>query len=109
MPKSSSEVKRFLKSCYRLELSQACESNVCFSRRQFAFFHFIGGLLTLTVIGALIGIPMIITGGIRRLHDRNHSGWYLLLAFVPLVNLAMILYLLFAPGKAEGNRWLRAS
>ena len=48
---------------------------------------------------------LVIVAGIRRLHDLNRSGWYLLLAFIPLVNVVMILYLLFAPGKAEGNRW----
>ena len=59
----------------------------------------------MTLIGILIGIPLVIVAGIRRLHDLNLSGWCLLLAFVPLVNVVMILYLLLAPGKVEGNKW----
>ena len=30
---------------------------------------------------------------VRRLHDMNHSGWYILLTFVPLVNLIVLPWL----------------
>lgn len=49
---------------------------------------------------------LVIIAGIRRLHDLNYSGWYLLFGFIPFANIALILYLLLAPGKVEGNRWL---
>ncbi|MDP2931762.1 MAG: DUF805 domain-containing protein [Chloroflexota bacterium] len=42
----------------------------------------------------LFQIYLVIVVGIRRLHDLNRSGWYLLLAFVPLVNIVMILSVL---------------
>ncbi len=42
---------------------------------------------------------------IRRLHDRDHSGWWWLASCLPLVNLALGLYLLFAPGDPEVNRF----
>lgn len=42
---------------------------------------------------------------IRRLHDRNHSGWLALLIIVPLVNLLFALYLLFAKGDADTNQY----
>ena len=42
---------------------------------------------------------------VRRLHDRNHSGWLSLLMLVPLVNIAMALYLTFAKGDAYANQF----
>lgn len=42
---------------------------------------------------------------IRRLHDRNHSGWLSLLLLVPLANIGIALYLLFAPGNAQSNAY----
>lgn len=108
----------------KLDWSSALKPEGCFSRSQFAFFYFIpiittyilyviAGileiLLIIAVLWSLLQTYVVIIAGIRRLHDLNRSGWYLLLAFVPLVNVVMILYLLFAPGKVEGNRWLVSS
>ncbi len=100
--------------------SDALKPDGRFSRSQFALFY-LGPLLITAVLSlilqvfpllAIIAIPwflfqvyLVIIAGVRRLHDLNRSGWYLLLAFIPLVNLVIILYLLFAPGKVEGNRW----
>ncbi|MGE8541992.1 DUF805 domain-containing protein [Acinetobacter sp. ANC 3813] len=42
---------------------------------------------------------------IRRLHDRNHSGWLSLLFLVPLANILIGLYLVFAPGDAQSNSY----
>lgn len=42
---------------------------------------------------------------IRRLHDRNHSGWLSLLVLVPLVNIILALYLVFAPGDDKSNTY----
>jgi len=110
-----------------------------FSRLQFACFYFVPIIVTAILFGIiqfglgdstkhngpsfpfavlagwliwpwlLFQVYVVIIAGIRRLHDLNHSGWYLLLAFIPLVNVIMILYLLFALGKLEGNRWLTSS
>jgi uncharacterized membrane protein YhaH (DUF805 family) len=41
--------------------------------------------------------------GVRRLHDFDKSGWWYLLAFIPLVNVVMALILLFAPGTPGRN------
>ena len=41
----------------------------------------------------------------RRFNDLNKSGWLTLLLFVPLVNFATILYLLFTPGTPAPNRY----
>jgi uncharacterized membrane protein YhaH (DUF805 family) len=110
-----------------------------FSRLQFACFYFVPIIVTAILFGIIqfglgdstkhnglsfwlavlagwliwpwlpFQIYLVIIAGIRRLHDLNKSGWYLLLAFIPIVNIIMILYLLFAPGKVEGNRWLTSS
>lgn len=42
---------------------------------------------------------------IRRLHDRNHSGWLSLLLLVPLINIIFALYLLFAKGTSGANHY----
>ncbi len=41
----------------------------------------------------------------RRLHDVGKSGWLNLLILVPVLNLLFILYLLFAPGDKQSNRF----
>ncbi|MBL4673140.1 MAG: DUF805 domain-containing protein [Arenicella sp.] len=41
----------------------------------------------------------------RRLNDLNQSGWLSLLLLIPLVNLGVILWLIFAPGKKEQNSY----
>lgn len=48
------------------------------------------GVLGVYIAGSLVAI--------RRLKDLGQSGWLILLTFVPLVNLFMSLWLLFAPG-----------
>lgn len=75
---------------------------------------FIGGML-MTVSGALgmallglvyIGMLVLSIGfGVRRLHDLDKSGWWLLLMLVPLVNLGLAIYLLCFPGTIGENRF----
>ncbi len=63
--------------------------------------------LALLIIGILyIGImyfSFVFT--IRRLHDRNHSGWLSLLILVPIANFIMMLYLSMAKGDADENQF----
>lgn len=42
---------------------------------------------------------------IRRLHDRNQTGWLSLLAIVPFANFIFIIYLLCAKGTAGENKF----
>ena len=42
---------------------------------------------------------------IRRLHDRNKSGWSILLFLIPIVQFFMMLYLFFARGCNRANRF----
>lgn len=60
----------------------------------------------------LIGIPILIAalvGGymvtIRRLHDLNKSGWWVLLFFIPYVDIVFSFYLLLMPGTNGINRY----
>lgn len=50
-------------------------------------------------------VYLIVVFGIKRLHDRNHTGWLIVLMFIPGVNVLLILYLLCAPGDQRINRF----
>ncbi|WP_353169121.1 DUF805 domain-containing protein [Acinetobacter sp.] len=41
----------------------------------------------------------------RRLHDRNKSGWWMVLFLIPIVQFFMAFYLLFARGCSKANRF----
>lgn len=43
--------------------------------------------------------------GVRRLHDRSHSGYLVLFALIPVLNVLLSLYLLFAPSSPSGNKY----
>ncbi len=38
-----------------------------------------------------------VIAGIKRLHDLNKSGWFIILSYVPFINLVMFVYLGFFP------------
>lgn len=43
--------------------------------------------------------------GIRRLHDLDKSGWFMLLVLIPFVNIIFALYLLLAQGTVGYNKY----
>jgi uncharacterized membrane protein YhaH (DUF805 family) len=53
---------------------------------------------------AVFGLPMLALQ-VRRLHDRNMSGWWVLLTLVPYFGLGSILYLMLAEGTWGPNRF----
>lgn len=62
---------------------------------------FIEGMLGLaaetdsSVLGALYSLGILLPSlavGVRRLHDTNKSGWWMLLALVPLANIALFFF-----------------
>ena len=63
---------------------------------------FNGGILTM--IWALITLIPNIAVAVRRLHDVDKSGWFILLGLIPLVGF-YLLYLYCQPGTAGPNRF----
>ena len=61
-------------------------------------FSMVGGLF---MLGSLI--PSI-AAGVRRLHDTDKSGWWLLLGIVPFIGLLLI-YFLAISGTPSDNRF----
>lgn len=62
---------------------------------------------SLSFVGIIVGLALFIPSlavTIRRLHDTNKSGWYLLLGLIPLVNF-YLLYLMFVEGDRGPNQY----
>lgn len=58
-------------------------------------------------ISAIYGLAVLIPGlgvSIRRLHDTSKSGWFLLLALVPVINLVVI-YFFILESKNSANEY----
>lgn len=53
-------------------------------------------------IAATVGNVMLV---IRRLHDLDKSGWFALIAIIPLIGFIFSIYLFFAPGTVGYNRY----
>jgi uncharacterized membrane protein YhaH (DUF805 family) len=69
---------------------------------------FLVGPKTAIALSILLYIPMLVLSiafSVRRLNDLNHSGWWVLLSFVPFLNFLYILYVLFAPGTNGANEF----
>lgn len=64
---------------------------------------FNGGILSTIFILASI-IPALAVG-VRRLHDVDRSGWWLLIGFVPLIGALLLLYWNVQPGTPGPNRF----
>lgn len=87
-------------------------------RQEFWMFTLINLIITiaLMVIGGVVGFPLLssiyslavllpsIGVGVRRLHDTNRSGWFMLLCLIPLVNFVLI-YFLAIEGQKEENQY----
>lgn len=63
-----------------------------------SIFYLILSLLSLAVL-----VPSLAVA-VRRLHDTNKSGWFLLLSFIPLVGFYVI-YLLVIEGDKGDNQY----
>jgi len=72
-------------------------------------------LIALAVVAGLVYLGLIVISiimSIKRIHDRNHSGWWILALYIgliiPYVNIVAIvgfLYVMFWPGQKTGNRF----
>ncbi|MCH8485358.1 MAG: DUF805 domain-containing protein [Candidatus Cyclonatronum sp.] len=56
----------------------------------------------------LFSLIMFIPGlavSVRRLHDTNRSGFWLLMAFIPLIGFIVLLYFMFSEGDEGSNSY----
>jgi uncharacterized membrane protein YhaH (DUF805 family) len=60
-----------------------------------------GPLTTLLLLGAFI--PSIACG-VRRLHDQDKSGWFMLMGLIPLVNFVLLVFM-FLEGTKGDNQY----
>lgn len=60
------------------------------------------------LLGGLVGILLIVPSiavSIRRLHDTDRSGWWLLISFVPFIGAIWLLILMVLDGTAGSNQY----
>lgn len=56
-------------------------------------------------VASFVGIYFSLSNFVRRLHDLGHTGWVALLSLLPIINIILGLYLLFAAGNEFGNKF----
>lgn len=61
------------------------------------------GLLS-GIYGLAVLIPSIAVG-VRRLHDTNRSGWWLLISLIPLIGAIVLIVFLASDSKPEENKY----
>ncbi len=59
----------------------------------------------LSVIVSLVLLIPNIAVGVRRLHDSDRSGWWLLLSFIPILGFLVLIYFLVQPSSPGENRF----
>ena len=72
------------------------------------YVHPVTDRLVIENSGYAVGVTfawLFTMNAVRRLHDRSHNGYWILLGLVPGVNVFLVLYLLFAPSSVSANRW----
>ena len=67
-----------------------------------------GGFVVTLLAYLFIIIPSLAVS-VRRLHDTNRSGWYLLLNFIPLVGTILLFIWSVTPGDKKANQYGPAS
>lgn len=65
-------------------------------------------LFLVLLIIAVLTFLIVFTGisvTVRRLHDTNHSGWWFLITFIPLLGILWLFVFLVTAGDKEPNRY----
>ena len=60
------------------------------------------------IIGMLYSLAVLIPGiavSVRRLHDTDRSGWWLLIAFVPIIGAIVLLVFMVQDSKSGQNQY----
>jgi uncharacterized membrane protein YhaH (DUF805 family) len=63
---------------------------------------------TTNVVGGLVGLALLLPGlayAARRMHDIGKSGWWVLVALVPLLGWIYFIYLAAQPSQLQTNEW----
>lgn len=68
------------------------------------FFSYVNSGGPLSTIFAIVTFVPLLAVAVRRLHDTNRSGWWLLLTLIPLVGQILLLVFL-AQRPRDGNRF----
>lgn len=63
------------------------------------------GYGTYSGIFALVGLIPSLAVGIKRCHDRDRTGWFLLVSLIPLVNIWLLIELWFIKGTDGANQY----
>lgn len=104
-----SEAVKSVFSKYATITGRACRSEYWY----FSLFYFVVYVVIvlisaimpfLVILSAVFGIALIIpsfTVSIRRLHDRDQSGWWLLIGLIPMIG-GIILLIWFAMRGTDG-------
>ncbi|KZE53894.1 uncharacterized membrane protein YhaH (DUF805 family) [Stenotrophomonas sp. PvP093] len=58
----------------------------------------------LAIIALLVFLPPMLALAVRRLHDIDESGWYVVIAFIPL-GVFVLFPVMLLPGSEEENRF----
>ncbi len=58
---------------------------------------FLGGIYNFAVLLPSLGVS------VRRLHDTNRSGWWLLISFIPIIGFFVLLYFMILSGDGGPN------
>ena len=67
-----------------------------------------GGLgfgMLIAIAAILGGIWFTIAQDVKRLHDVDKSGWFVLFLIIPVINFILGIYMLFADGTVGPNRY----
>ena len=61
-----------------------------------------------SIVSAIYGLALLIPGiavAIRRLHDTNRSGWWILIGLIPLVGFIILIVFLATEGDRTQNQY----
>jgi uncharacterized membrane protein YhaH (DUF805 family) len=68
----------------------------------------IDGMIGISLLSWVLSLGLLVPSlavGVRRLHDTDRSGWWLLIGLVPLVGAIVLLVLLALEGRPGPNRY----
>jgi uncharacterized membrane protein YhaH (DUF805 family) len=61
-----------------------------------------------SILNGLVSLALILPGlavSIRRLHDIDRTGWWVLLSFIPIIGILVLIYWACQPGTSGPNRF----